>query len=150
MKLVFNFVDGEKSIVTVNGDEEWYITIKESRKEEHALNERERYHSEWSLDDTLYEGIDFSSGYQDEVEYLAERRAEYQRVTSQFGEFFKVLTETQRRRFILLYIGFTIAEIAVIEGKNYASIKESLMFARNKLKEQLKDFPDMFEDHTPI
>ena len=60
MKIKYKFLDG--TVTEVEVSEDIGIVIQESRRKEHADNERHRYHAAFSLNNAVYEGKIFSSG----------------------------------------------------------------------------------------
>ena len=52
-----------------------------------------------------------------------------------------VLTEKQRERILMLMYGFTIQDIARIEGKDHSTIAESIEAAKKKLKKSFENTP---------
>lgn len=127
MIIKYKFATGEVTEVEVS--EEIGTVILESRRKEHADNERERYHRAFSIDDAEYEDKDyFSSGDDPESRFIADENArEREAALAQ-------LTPVQRRRFERFMEGETIAEIARSEGAAFNSVKESIASAQKKLK----------------
>lgn len=128
MVVKYAFADGEKSEVEVDEDIGNFIT--ESRRAEHANNERHRSHSEYSID--AMEGDLLAAPDTDPLdEIIAEiNRADLLQALSR-------LTEVQRRRLMLLASGKSIAEITRIEGKAYHVIERSIESAQKKMKKNL-------------
>lgn len=126
MKIKYKFATGEVTEVEVS--EEIGTVILDSKKAEHAGNERERYHRAFSLDDAEYEGAAFASGASDpaaiveEKEFLKERESKL-----------ASLTPLQRRRFEQYESGAKIADIARLEGSAFNTVKESIEAAQKKL-----------------
>ena len=127
MIIKYVFVTGEKAVIDVS--EEFGNIILESRRKEHADNERHRYHSVFSLNDMDYDGEVCSSPGSNPVETLLykERAEECEAKLSQ-------LTAVQRRRYEMQHGDMmTVADIARSEGASFNSVKESLRSAQKKL-----------------
>ena len=126
MIIKYVFVTGEKAIVEVPDD--IGIVVQDSRREEHANNEKQRYHSAFSLNNAGYEGCIFSSGGELIARLIKmEENRECEAKLSQ-------LTPIQRRRIEMLMSGMSIADIARSEGAAFNTVKESIESARKKLK----------------
>ena len=126
MIIKYVFVTGEKAIVEVPDD--IGIVVQDSRREEHANNEKQRYHSAFSLNNAGYEGCIFSSGGELIARLIKmEENRECEAKLSQ-------LTPIQRRRIEMLMSGMSIADIARSEGAAFNTVKESIESAREKLK----------------
>lgn len=130
MKIKYKFADGETTEVEVS--EEIGTVILNSRREEHAGNERQRYHTSFSLDDMEYEDKDFFSSDANPEESVIENSFAKKR-----EEMLSCLTSVQRRRFELYENGMSIAEIARKEKAAFNSVKESVESARKKLRKLL-------------
>lgn len=90
---------------------------------------RERYHAPYHL-----EGMDFEGGsiaYHATPEEIVIRKEDAERVRAALA----LLTETQRRRLLMMEEGKTMREIAEAEGAAVSSVKESLDAARKKFRE---------------
>ena len=90
---------------------------------------RERYHAPYHL-----EGMDFEGGsiaYHATPEETVIRKVDAERVRAVLA----LLTETQRRRLLMMEEGKTMREIAEAEGAAVSSVKESLDAARKKFRE---------------
>ena len=121
MKITYQFADGSKSEVEVSDD--LGTVIMDSRREESNLDRKERYHC-WSMDAAEYEGEEY--GIPDFTDDLIDDTDEKVR------EAFSHLSETQRRRMLMLSEGMSIREIARSEGKDFSSVRESIEAARKK------------------
>lgn len=106
--------------------------ILDSRREEHANNERHRYHTAFSLDDMTYEDKDYFSVDDNPEEALMRKEAAKERKAM-----LSRLTPVQRRRFEKFEDGMSIAEIARSEKAAFNSVKESIESAQKKLKKLL-------------
>ena len=128
MNITYRFLDGGEKNVEVS--DEYGTFIVDSRKEEHAGNERERYHAAFSIDDPdSYESQKFSDNSSNpEAIYLRKCESE------SLSRGLMTLTETQRRRLLKLASGKTIAVIAREEGAAYNTVKESINQARKIMK----------------
>ena len=130
MKITYRFVDGTTSTVEV--DEEIGNVILDSRRKEHANNERERYHSAYSLDNDDYDCPDLFEPEADPLwGILQEEESDY--LSSGLAR----LTPTERRRLLMLASGMKIAEIARSEGASFNTVKDSICTAREKMKKFL-------------
>lgn len=132
MKIKYTFLNGDVSEVEVS-DEIAAVALECSRSE-HAVNERQRVHCEYSLDDpdNRHKDIPFEDKSFDDVD------------SSDFAlcreAMLRVLTPVQKRRFEKLEAGMSVTEIAASEGASYMSVRESLIAARKKLKNICKLF----------
>ena len=127
MKITYKFATGEVTEVEVS--EEIGTVILESRKAEHACNERHRYHTAMSTDALMYEDAEYF-GTVDSPESLYVQGEE----TNHREFLLSQLTAVQRRRFEMLMSGMTIADIARAENASFNSVKETIEGARKKLK----------------
>jgi len=126
MKIKYVFVNGE--VAEVDVEEKFGTVIVESRKEEHAGDEKQRYHC-FSYDSITYEGKEFGTdgNITDEMEKQEDISAAL--------EAFEKLTPKQQQRLKMLAEGLSVREIARREGSNHKSVLESINAAkRNILK----------------
>lgn len=130
MIIKYKFVTGEVTEVEVS--DEIGTIILDSRRKEHASNERHRYHAVFSLDDMDYEDKDYFSGVDNPEKAFMEKEFARKRKTM-----LSQLTPAQRRRFEMFEGGMTIAEIARAENAAFNSVKESIASAQKKLKKLL-------------
>lgn len=130
MKVTYKFATGEVTEVEVS--DEIGTVILDSRRKEHAGNERHRYHTAFSLDDMEYEDKDYFSAA-DSPEKVFMQKAFDKKRKAMLSQ----LTPVQRRRFELYENGMSIAEIARSEKSAFNSIKESIESAQKKLKKLL-------------
>ena len=130
MKIKYKFATGEVTEVEVS--EEIGTVILDSRRKEHADNERHRYHTVFSLDDMDFEHRDYFSADDNPEKALMEDAFSEKR-----EEMLSQLTPVQRRRFVLYENGMTVAEIARKEKAAFNSVKESIKSARKKLRKFL-------------
>lgn len=130
MKIKYKFLTGEVTEVEVS--EEIGNVILESRRREHADNERHRYHTGFSLNDMTYEGDVCGSIIGEPAKVLTERES-----VDKCKTMLSQLTSVQRRRFEELMDGNSVAEIARSENASFNSVKESIEAARRKLKKLL-------------
>ena len=98
MKITYEFADGTRSEVDV--DEELGTLIINSRKEEHARCEKERYHC-ISLDDVEYEGLEFADP--DTPESLREQTELSERINKALSS----LSDIQRKSLLMLANGMS-------------------------------------------
>lgn len=123
MKINYTFANGEISEVEVT--EEIGNMILDSRRQESNQERRERYHC-YSLEAAVYEGKDYADEETPETELF--RHLENQRM----AEVLDKLSDTQRRRLLMLAQGLSVREIARREGKDIKTIRESIEGARKK------------------
>ena len=126
MLIKYKFLDD--TVTEVEVSEDIGIVIQDSRRAEHANNEKQRYHSAFSLNNARYEGSIFSSGGE-----LAARLIR-QESNEKCASLLSQLTPVQKRRIEKLMAGMTIADIARSENASFNSVKESVEAARRKLK----------------
>lgn len=127
MIIKYKFADGDVTEVEVS--EEIGTVILDSRRAEHANNERQRYHTAFLLDDMVYEDKDYFSS-DDTPEEAFVRKESAQRREVMLSQ----LTPVQKRRFEMFEDGMSIAEIARLEKAAFNSVKESIGAAQKKLK----------------
>lgn len=127
MIIKYKFATGEVAEVEVS--DEIGAVILDSRREEHASNERHRYHNAFSIDSMPYENLDFASSEDDTSSAFSGSEFDRYRET-----LLSQLTPVQRRRFVMFEGGMTVAEIARAENATYNSVKESIASAQKKLK----------------
>ena len=123
MTICYKFATGEVTEVEVS--DEIGAVITASRKAEHALEERNRYHC-YSLDAIDYEGLEYGKCDEYPIEDDSAERAERVR------EAFSHLTEVQRRRLRLYADGKTLREIAALENASFQSVAESIEAVKKK------------------
>ena len=105
--LHYEFVTGESVNITVSA--EIAEVIYDSRRMEHASNERSRYHTAFSLDSEDYEGTNLISEKtpDDLMEELEDRE--------HLLDCLAHLSENQRQRILMLAQGMSITEIARVQ-----------------------------------
>lgn len=133
----YKFLNGDVTKVEV-GDEKIYAEIKKSEKDEHANNERHRYHC-YSSDAIIYEGLCYASkeNTEDDAETEMEMTEEAKKRALKKKAFylaFNTLTETQKRRLVLYASGVSARKIAKEEGVSHKSVLESIEAAKKKFK----------------
>lgn len=127
MKITYKFVTGETMKIEVS--DEIGTVILNSRRKEHADNERHRYHAEFSLDEAVYEGSVFSSAGSDPADVVIRKESD-----DECEDRLSKLTPVQRRRLEKLMDGMSIADIARSENAAFNSVRESIQSARAKLR----------------
>ena len=132
MKIKYKFATGEVTEVEVS--DEIGAVITASRKAEHALEERNRYHC-YSLDAIDYEGLEYGECDEYPIEDDSAERVE--RIKAAFGQ----LTETQQRRLRMYADGKTLREIASLENASFQSVAESIEAARKKFLKNYRPTP---------
>ena len=130
VKINYQFADGHTEEIEVTEEVAEFIVA--SNKEEHALEERERYHTGIYLDASEYEGEWFADN--DTPEYFYNLLEEEERVEA----FISSLEEHEQRRLRLKMDepSLSYTKIAAIEGVNESSIRRC--FAR--IAEKYKNF----------
>ena len=124
MKIKYTFANGDVSEVEVS--EEVGTVIVDSRRKEENQARKERYHC-YSYDAIDYEGEDYADP--DTPESILERDELSKRVQSAMTH----LTETQARRIKLLADGYSMREIADMEGVRHKAVQDSILQARKKI-----------------
>ena len=128
MKINYTFNNGENSEVEVN--EEIGAVILESRRKEENM-ERNRRRRCYSLDDVDFEGEDFADDRTPESLFMEQLYNEH------IKETLDKLSETQRRRLLMLASGMSLHDIAKAERIDYRAVYDSIKQARIKF---LKNF----------
>lgn len=126
MKIKYTFADGATTEVEVS--EEIGAVIIDSRKAEHAQDERQRYHCPYSYDAIDYEGEEYATDETPETEYIRSER------DSRLYTALAALTENQRRRLLMLADGLSMREIARREKADIKTVHESIEGARKKFQ----------------
>lgn len=125
MKIRYEFANGEVTEVEVS--EEVGAVIVESRKEEHAQQEKQRYHC-YSYDAIDFEGVEYADPKT--PENLYEEDEDKKKIELALS----TLTPAQRRRILMLADGMSVREIARYEGSDHKSVLESINRAKKKIK----------------
>ena len=123
MKINYTFNNGENSEVEVS--EEIGAVILESRKKEENM-ERNRRRRCYSLDCMDFEGEDFSDERTPETLFFEQIDNEH------ILETLDKLSETQKRRLLMLASGMSLHDIARAEGTSFYAIHVSIEAARKK------------------
>lgn len=126
MKIKYAFLDGATTEVEVS--EEIGTVIIDSRKAEHAQDERQRYHCPYSYDAIDYEGEEYATDETPETEHIRSER------DARLYTALAALTETQRRRLLMLADGLSMREIARRENADIKTVRESIEGARKKFQ----------------
>ena len=132
MIIKYKFATGEVTEVDVS--DEIGAVITASRKAEHALEERNRYHC-YSLDAIDYEGLEYGECDEYPIEDDSAERTE--RIKAAFSQ----LTGTQQRRLRLYADGRTLREIAALENTKFQSVAESIEAAKKKFLKNYRPTP---------
>ena len=126
MKYRYAFTTGEEAVEI---SEEWAAVLEEMDHEEQLSNRREtRRHQ--SLDDLLYEGLDFAAEGDAESPLLKKEDGR------ELEEALGCLTEIQRRRLLMHCEGMTYEEIGSAERISFQKVAVSI----DKAKKNLKNF----------
>lgn len=124
MKVKYEFNNGDVTEVEVS--DEIGAVIIDSRREEESTERRHRRHC-YSLDATVYEGLEY--GTADFTEMIFDDTDERsKRIRAAFSH----LSEIQQKRLLLLAGGISIREIARREGKNFRTVYDSIEAAKKK------------------
>lgn len=126
MKIKYAFLDGTTTEVEVS--EEIGAVIIDSRKAEHAQDERQRYHCPYSYDAIDYEGEEYADNDTPETAHLRSER------DARLYAALATLTETQRRRLLMLADGLSMREIARRENADIKTVRESIAGAKKKFQ----------------
>lgn len=126
MLIKYQFADGEVTEVEVS--EEIGAVIIDSRKAEHAQDERQRYHCPYSYDAIDYEGEKYATDETPETEHIRSER------DARLYTALAALTETQRRRLLMLADGLSMREIARRENADIKTVRESITGAKRKFQ----------------
>ena len=129
MKYRYGFATGTE---TVEIPEEWAAVLEEIDHEEQLGDRRERRRHQ-SLDDLLYEGMDFADEGDAETPLLEKEEGR------ELAEALGCLTEIQRRRLLMHCEGMTLMDIAREENVHFTKIARSLEQAKKNLKKTLDD-----------
>ena len=124
MKITWEFND--KSISELEVTDEIGTFILDSRRKEHALEERERYHSPYSYNSLTYEGEEYADPKEVGQAFVDDE--EKRRLYTAFRK----LSEVQRRRLLMLANGLSLREIARREGVDIKTVRESVEGGRKK------------------
>ncbi len=129
MKIQWIFNDGTTTELEV--DEEIGSFILDSRRLEHNIAEKERYHCPYSYDAIQFEGVEYADPQKPDDLVLSSKESE--RIHNALSK----LTEVQQRRLLMLADGLSIREIARREKVDHRAVRESIEGARKKF---LKNF----------
>ena len=132
MKINYTFNNGENSEVEVN--EEIGAVILESRRKEENM-ERNRRRRCYSLDDVDFEGEDFADDRTPESLLIEQIDNEH------IKETLEKLSETQRRRLLMLASGMSISDIARQENRDFRTVYDSLEAAKKNFKKIFENTP---------
>ncbi len=125
MKVPYPDYDGK--IVEIEVPDNIGSFILNDRRQEANQSKKERRHC-YSLDAKVYEGIDYAA--QDYVEEDYENSIN----TKEFYRVLYSLTETQKRRALMLWEGLSLREIAREEGVNLSAIQNTVAQLQKKFE----------------
>lgn len=125
MKIRYEFADGTVSEVEV--EESIGTVIIEDRRLEDNLDRKERYHC-YSMEAAEFEGSDY--GTDETPETQMEKELDAERIAHALDE----LSETQRRRLLMLADGMSMREIARQENVRHRAVVKSIEGARKIFK----------------
>ncbi|MDE6404069.1 MAG: hypothetical protein K2M20_00275, partial [Lachnospiraceae bacterium] len=106
----------------------------EYRQDEENLSRKERYHC-FSVESSVYEGKELSTG--ETPETILQQKIDKNRSEELIEAAMSSLTETQRRRLIMLIRGLSLREIARLEGVGTNSVAKSIWGARKNFLKYL-------------
>lgn len=131
MKYTYAFVTGRSQVEV---PEEWADLLAEMDHEEELHNRREtRRHQ--SLDDLVYEGLDFAAEGDAETPLMDRENVR------ELAEALDALTETQRRRLLMKCEGKTYRDLAAAEKTSAMTCEESVQSALKKIKKFFQQAP---------
>ena len=136
MKIIYKFADGSVSEIEV--EEEVGQAIIVSRREEENYERKMRYHCPVSIDKLEYEGMQFADP--DTPMSILERKIEEEQQKALNDYVMSHLTETQRRRIVMVADGMTTREIAEIEGVAQQVVSKSIIATRKKAAKLKEEF----------
>lgn len=136
MKIIYKFADGSVSEIEV--EEEVGQAIIVSRREEENYERKMRYHCPVSIDKLEYEGMQFADP--DTPMTILERKIEEEQQKALNDYVMSHLTETQRRRILMVADGMTTREIAEIEGVAQQVVSKSIIATRKKAAKLKEEF----------
>lgn len=125
MIIKYTFADGTVSEVEV--DEAIGSLIIEYRQDGENLSRKERYHC-FSVEGFVYEGKELSIGETPEI--ILQKKIDHNRCEELFDAAMNSLSETQRRRLLMLINGYSMRKIARLEGVGTNSVAKSIWCAR--------------------
>ena len=125
MIIKYEFDNGDVSEVEVSEDVGQMIL--DSRRTEESYDRKTRRHC-YSIDAMEYEGREY--GYEDRgiAAFLGDDEERNKRIREAFSH----LTETQRRRLLMLSSGLAERQIALIEGVDIRAVVDSINYGRKK------------------
>ena len=126
MKIKYKFADGEQIEVEVS--DEIGLQILDMERAAKNYERKMRYYHCISLEDLEVLGKEFATTETPETIFLSERKNQAIR------EALDELSESQKRRLLMLADGMSIQEIARQEGVRYYSVWKSIEAARKSLK----------------
>ena len=124
MKIKYKYITGEVSEVEVS--DEIGVEIMESRRAEKNQGRKNKYYC-YSLDGILYEGLEYAT------EETPDSIIENLELNAMLSEALTQLTDTQRRRLLMLSKGLSFREIARLENTSHSKICKSIEQARKKI-----------------
>ena len=134
MKIRYKFVTGETT--EVEAPDAVMEAVVESRKSEHAANERMRTHLAFYIGSIGEENLNMLKSERDPLSDIIQGE-DRTALTEALEGALSQLTEVQFRRLLKLAGGKTIAEIAREEGVSHNCVKESILGAQKKIKKFL-------------
>lgn len=136
----WKYMDGTKQrYYPDNSCEEWFLIFVDDVRKEQNASRKERNHSEYSIEDCLYEGMDFADT--ETPDYCFNLSEEEKDIEL----FFSLLTDVQKRRLQLKMDNPKISfqKIADIEGVSKTGIAKSFIQIRERyLRFSAQMFPE--------
>jgi RNA polymerase sigma-70 factor (ECF subfamily) len=131
-----SFVDGQDHLRDVEISREVYVVIDECRRhEKRQRNFFDRYieHSQLTDESLSRRAFAPASSIEEALTSNEERDALYAALNG--------LSEVQRRRFILYHaVGFSLEQIAGVEGCSISSVSRAVLRAEQKIRKFMKNF----------
>ena len=122
----YEFATGEVVQVKVTGEIAEFLC--ESRRREHANNERCRYHSAFSLDSEDSRCGQLIS-YKTPDDHMVESENR-----ERLFDGISHLSDVQKKRILMLSEGKSVSEIARLQGVAHNSVKSSIQAAQQKIR----------------
>ena len=122
----YEFATGETVQVEIAGEIAEFI--RESRRKEHANNERSRYHAAFSIDSDDYRCAQLIS-YKTPDDHVVESENR-----ERLFDGISHLSDVQKKRILMLSEGKSVSEIARLQGVAHNSVKSSIQAAQQKIK----------------
>ena len=134
MKVTYRNTDTKT--IELELDDQIATALTESYRKEDNLARKHRYHN-YSFEAATYQGLEVADDETPESILLeAEEETES---NAHVAQALSLLTDVQRKRFLLLMEGMSVSEIARSEGTNQKTVYASIELARKKLRKLYGD-----------